>query len=327
MAATMAVGVGVALAKAGREQRSERRRRSDRRFALHRGEPPCEGLRRIAVGQVDLALEVLDAPDTASQKRNEKAVHETRKALKRLRALLRLLEHELGAEVFARESAALRDTARRLAPARDAEVLLSTLDALIEHHPRKLGKHKGVRRLRRRLLTEQRRTQVDDVTRAQVLAELRRFRARTEGWRLADREDILLIEVGLRRCYRDGRRGRRRAGRAKGERGPAMHEWRKDVKELRYAAELLQRPRLAERADELGELLGEEHDLAILAERVRRAGKRSRAGAKRIDRSTRKLLLKRIARRREELQKRALRDGERLYARSPKRFIARIRRG
>ena len=49
-------------------------------------------------------------------------MHETRKALKRLRALVRLLREELGEQAFERENAALRDVARRLAGARDAEV-------------------------------------------------------------------------------------------------------------------------------------------------------------------------------------------------------------
>ena len=44
-------------------------------------------------------------------------VHETRKALKRLRALLRLLEHRLGEQDYARENEALRDDRRRACPA------------------------------------------------------------------------------------------------------------------------------------------------------------------------------------------------------------------
>ncbi|MCW3057232.1 MAG: domain containing protein, partial [Solirubrobacterales bacterium] len=143
VAASVAVGVGLALARAERERRADKRRdAAERQFALLPGELPVHGLRRMALGQLDLAIGLLGGgrPD-------EKAVHEIRKALKRLRALVRLLRHELGEEAFARESAALRDAGRRLAGARDAEVLLDTLDSLLERHPGRLPRRPGVKRL------------------------------------------------------------------------------------------------------------------------------------------------------------------------------------
>jgi CHAD domain-containing protein len=135
-----------------------------------------------------------------------------------------------------------------------------------------------------------------------------------------------------------------------------LHEWRKLVKDLRYAMEILERAEadvakrsskggsatkgdkarkqardeaavvhaLAKRADDLGELLGEDHDLAVLAERVRAEARVARAsGAPGL--GARKALLKAIARRRRRLRKQALRDGKRLYKRKPKRFIRRVR--
>ena len=128
----------------------------------------------------------------------------------------------------------------------------------------------------------------------------------------------------------------------------AMHEWRKRVKDLRYAAEMLERaepphgllrggsrsggarvpsrsevaaPARASRADELGELLGEEHDLAVLAHWLKASGEQAGIG-----RRTRRRLLKAIARRRTELRRRAIRDGRRLYKRSPGAFMARVSR-
>ncbi len=347
VAASVALGVGVALAKAEHDRRCERARRARRRaFALLAGEPAAPGLQRIALGQLDLTIELLSTARNGGP--DEDAVHETRKALKRLRALLRLLESELGAQAFARESAALRDAGRRLSGARDAEVLVSTLDALIERHPRRLARRRGVLELRARLSAERERAEAralgDTATRSEVLIELYALRARVQAWRLSERPAIAMLEPGLRRVYRDGRRRYRRAERGKGERGRALHEWRKRVKDLRYAAEILdtreerargkgaghrRRPRspeihqLAARADRLGELLGEEHDLAMLAERVRGRGA---AGGGRPGRRTRRILLELIARRRRKLRGRALREGARLYRRPPKRFVARVRR-
>ena len=62
-------------------------------------------------------------------------MHETRKALKRLRTLVGLLEEELGDVESARVRSVLRDTSLHLAGTRDAEVLVSTLDALVGRHP------------------------------------------------------------------------------------------------------------------------------------------------------------------------------------------------
>jgi hypothetical protein len=78
-------------------------------------------------------------------------------------------------------------------------------------------------------------------------------------------------------------------------------------------------PKLARRADRLGEMLGEEHDLVVLAERVRAEGHG-------CGRGTRRALLKLIGRRRKRLRRRALRDGARLYGRRPKKLLRRLRR-
>jgi hypothetical protein len=82
--------------------------------------------------------------------------------------------------------------------------------------------------------------------------------------------------------------------------------------------------RLAHWADELGELLGEEHDLVMLAAQVRADRKPHGSGAG-MPRGTRKVLLKLIARRRKRLRKEALRAGKRLNRRPPKKFVARVR--
>jgi CHAD domain-containing protein len=347
----VAVGLGVALAKAGRERVRLREQLHEREFALLPGERLAAGMQRMALGQVDLAIELLGGHGGPL---DERAVHETRKALKRLRALLRLLRGELGERVFASENAVLGDLGARLAGARDSEVALATLNGLIARHPRKLERRGGVLKLRRRLSAERERmeqlTLGDERTRAEVLSELRAFGARVSAWRLPDRGASALVEPGLRAVYTQGRRRYRRAAAGKGERARTMHEWRKRVKDLRYAAELLQRHepkaaahrgkrsrgkaagkqarslrRLARRADELGEMLGEDHDLVLLAALIRAGSSGGARGEAPIPRRTRKLLLKLIARRRRQLRQRALRAGERLYRESPKRFIRRVR--
>ncbi len=357
LVATVAVGVGVALARAERTRRSAKSpRKHARRFAQLPGEPLGEALRRIALGQLDLAIELLadegntDTKGQSVRKRDRKghgkhhrhggkrsepdgrAIHETRKALKRLRALLRLLRHELGERRFEHEYGILSDAARRLAGARDAQVMLETFDALLASSPRKLGRRRVLIEQRKRLAAASRlatrRTLGDEATRAEVLDELRGLRARAQRWSLAERGGIAIVEHDLRLLYRQGRRRFRRLprGKRRGSRSDtrALHEWRKAGKDLRYAAEILDLRSLAQRAETLEELLGEEHDLALLAQRLPAAGRAPFKG--RRGKQARKALLEQIGRRRRRLRKRALRQGERLYRRKPKKFVRRVRR-
>jgi hypothetical protein len=364
LAATVAVGVGVALAKAERDRRWARERTvRARQFALLPGERPGEGLRRMGLGQCDMAIELLE--NDWGGMLTEHAVHETRKSLKRLRALIRLLEDELGDGAFARENALLRGAGMRLAGARDAEVIVDTLDRLCARHPGKLEHRGGLAELRSALVADRARDAMnaseDAVTRSEVLADLRAARGGLAEWTPSRRDGFKAIEPGLRRLYRQVRRRLRRAARRRGDTARAMHEWRKRVKDLRYAAEMLDRMdraaqanagkrrrersgrrkdapplrQLARWADEVGELLGEEHDLVVLAERVRATTKRGRAGAQGdglspqrdrvvLDKKTRRTLLKLIARRRKRLRRVALREGKRLYRRKPAKFVRRL---
>jgi CHAD domain-containing protein len=363
IAATVAVGLGVALAQAKRTRRStKRRRKHERRFRQLPGEPLGEALRRMALGQLDLTIELLGGEQDnrgagarpgkrKSSKRGRghgkggldtldaRAIHDTRKALKRLRALVGLLREELGEQEYEREHEILRDAARRLASARDAEVMVETLDALIERRPRKLGRRRPIVELRKRLMAERataaRRAATDRTTRAQVLDDLQAMRERAWRWELPERPGIAIVEHDLRRVYRQGRHRMRRIGRTKGGKSGAhgrggksetraMHEWRKRVKDLRYAAEILGLRPLARRADTLGELLGEEHDLALLADLLPPHGRAPFKGKR--GKRAHKALLEQIARRRRRLRRRALREGERLYRHKPKKFTRRVRR-
>ncbi len=145
--------------------------------------------------------------------------------------------------------------------------------------------------------------------------------------------DARAVDAGLLRLYARGRSAMTAARKRKGI--AEMHEWRKRVKDLRYAAEALARPqtavakqrrqarlrKIARRADKLAEALGEEHDLALLAERVRGEDEIFRG-----DPASRKALLRAIARRRRQLRKRAFKTGFALYERKPKRWAKRLPR-
>src|SRR5262245_44083642 len=93
------------------------------RFKLN--EPVQKAFRRIGLEQIERAERELSAGENA-----EVATHETRKCIKRVRALLRLGRPGLGDTVYRAENARMREIAALLAPARDSDVLVQTLTKL-----------------------------------------------------------------------------------------------------------------------------------------------------------------------------------------------------
>lgn len=322
--ASAAVGAGAAAAKAGLDLRSAAHApEHDREFALREGEQLSPGLRRIARGQIDLAVELLVPADGAL---SEDAVHDARKALKRLRAVTRLVRGEIGPGRYRRENETLRDAARRLAGARDAEVLVDSLQNVIEGDLDG-DVSTGVAALRAELLVDRQIAQErllggSGETRA-AADEIRDVRGRAAHW-VRPEAGFDAVAPGLKRIYRQGRRRARRA--AKDPTGEHLHEWRKRVKDLRHVAEVLtpanpkRMRKLAKRADRLGETLGSEHDYAVLAGVVAQR-RENFSDAREYER-----LSKAIERHRSELRRSALARGRKLYARKPKRLVKQIAR-
>lgn len=246
-------------------------------------------------------------------------VHEARKTIKRMRALARLLRREIGEQEFRQVNEALRNAGRRLAGARDAQVRLATLEDLRERHPDELD-GEAIQALLARLAPTH--TDPDAAQRERAtLADIAEMRRDLLRWNLLDREGAALA-AGLRSIYRDGRRRYKRVKRTRGRDPVRMHDWRKRVKSLYYALDMLggkRSPATAKatrRANRLGETIGLEHDLWMLADYLRSDGH--------LDRETQARLLALIERRRARLRRRALKLGSRLYARSPRRFAARV---
>lgn len=323
-AGTAAAAAAVAAAAGGRLVRDRRAARArERAYRLHADEAVPDGIRRIAAGQLAAAHEQLAG---ASGRALDEAVHDARKRLKRLRACLRIARDALGAQTYRRENAAYRTAGRRLSGTRDARVLLATLDALAERSPELTPAITGL--LRARLNDEHERAtdalQADDGALAATLAELEEARARTASWTL-DGDGFAVLEPGLRRIYSRGRRRMRAAARE--PTAENLHEARKRVKDLWHAAQIVRpaRPKklkqLARRAHELADLLGDEHDLAVLRDYAERHPQCFADDASRL------ALVAAVERRRTALQRTALKRGRQLYARSPKRFVEPIERG
>src|ERR1022692_1965049 len=105
-----------------------RGRNSDMAFQLKRKEAISHGIKRNVRRRIEKALAHLRAGGDPDE-----TVYEVRKSFKRVRAALRLARDNLGDTVYRRENFFFRDAARPLTAARDAVVLVETLDNLTKH--------------------------------------------------------------------------------------------------------------------------------------------------------------------------------------------------
>jgi CHAD domain-containing protein len=114
----------------------------------------------------------------------------------------------------------------------------------------------------------------------QTRAALERLCGRVSHWPVGS-HGWSVVGPALARIYQGGRRTWPRAMRRPTD--SALHEWRQQVKYLRYALEILApiRPRklarLARQAKQLTDGLGTAHDMAILAQRAQLFRKHNRA--------------------------------------------------
>jgi CHAD domain-containing protein len=292
---------------------------SERTYRLADAEPMAEGIARMARGRIDDAIDELQGRTDSSR---EKAVHEARKNMKKLRALVRLARDSLGSKVYARENQTFRDAGQQLSGLRDADVMLATLDDLDSRFPDELGDPATGPSgdLRQALEAHKIRTSAGTAAQASddVVAVLEKARRRVDGWPL-EREGFVAVEGGLERIYRRGRRAFRAARREPTT--ESLHEWRKRVKDLWYHLDILRSgwtpvmKAMADEAHELSERLGVDHDNAVLL-----------AWAQEHVPDSVDALEGPVARRRAALQADAFAVGTRLYADKPRGFVRRLRR-
>lgn len=283
-------------------------------------EPINEGIVRIMVTQLDIALLALEGlnPD----------VHAARKAMKRIRAMLRLVRSSIGDSVYHTENDSLRDVARLLAPARDATARIETFDGLLSRHPRCLDLQ-AAETIRMALEADdqlqQARLTTDPHARSGVIAALTDVRSRIVAIPASPASrpgpwDFDAMEDGLRRTYRRCRR--RLIALMDDPSEEAFHRWRKAVKYLRHQLEALVAftpetlGHQVEELDALGELLGSAQDLVILSRTL------SQVGADRIDL---RLVQASIADYLDRLQTACIPMGEAMFADRPRSFVDTIR--
>lgn len=233
-------------------------------FRLRRHQSVQKNVRRIAVEQMDQAIDELQSDALSRHDR----VHQVRKRCKKIRGLIRLVRP--GFADYRSENKFFRDTARRLSVVRDAHTLLECFDALQARFAKErdltpLSPLRDRLESRRQEIAEH---EIDlDQRLESTAAQLRSARQRASRWKI-NRNGFSAIKGGLEQTYERGRQGFAVAYRQPTNEN--FHEWRKRVKyhwdHTRLLRPIWPSAMAAHRgaADRLSDLLGDDHDLAVL---------------------------------------------------------------
>jgi CHAD domain-containing protein len=290
-------------------------------FELRHDESLRKGICRIVGKQLDGAQESLSDSNRSSL---DERIHSVRKRFKRVRAVVRLVRDAIGESDYQTENESFRDAGRPLSAVRDAKVLLEALDKLKDKSGKE-ARRALFRQARRALVAHQREVHScvleDGRAFSDTTSAIEQARKRLPVW-TAIPSDWQSLGKGVKRVYRAGRNA---FDEVKSDATVEnLHEWRKQVKYLRHQLELLAPTwpkvvgELAKEADGLGELLGEDHDLAVLGSTLA-----SPPVADMLKQSVDEFGAL-IERQRKKLQVEAISKGELLYRDSPKQLVHRL---
>jgi CHAD domain-containing protein len=289
-------------------------------YRLKKHEPFFAGCQRIACEEIAAVLQDLHACGISEDP--AEAVHDARRHLKKLQALYRLVRKTIGEEAYVRERGRFHRAAQRLASARDAEVSVRTLEQLkesalpenrqalgsaLEIFTSILGHHRA---LPQRTL---------DAISGLLVESSTAVRA----WTIPGDGSKAMAD-GLEKLYRRGRKAGKRA--AETPTTERLHKWRRTTKELWSALRLLRTfddkhlDCLTKAARDLGELLGDDHDLAVLGDGLGHEQVSVKLGKQPIEHINQV-----IAAERKRLQRKAWKLGKVLYEEKPKKLRQRIR--
>ncbi len=292
-------------------------------YRLQDQETVSAGIKRIADEQIESSIHQLTHNIQVDR---AEAIHGARKHFKKLRALMRLVRDDVSRKAYEQENACFRNAGRELSDVRDAEVRIETLDKVIDHFGDfiQADQFQGIRQVLVDACEAARTSNApSELEVAEVVSELEAAQARIQEWHLHN--DWKALRTGLHRVYKQGYKD---CDRACDQPTPEnLHEWRKRTKDLWYHLRILAPmwpellKALRDQAEELAELLGDDHDLTVL-----RLFIMNDLEAFADDDDQLGVLLALIQRRQIELQTQARFLGQRLYAEKPKAFIKRMGR-
>lgn len=290
-------------------------------YSFKPAEPVAANIREVGKEQLDKALASLgtiqDEPDAA--------IHDVRKRLKKLRALVRICRHELGEEYYKERNICFRDAGRRLSNLRNLSSMQSTLQLMHEryHEGLKANAFKGIAKQLQQEKEEEvkRHITVGDVGSA-LREVLEAEAAELPNWPL-ENEHFYQIVPAIQKVYKRGYKAFHKA--VKKPDAVNKHEWRKRVKYLGYHIRLL-RPlwptmwkSYAKEWHHLGQILGDDHDLAVLQHTI------GTEAFIQEEETACRLLEGLTINESRELEEKAFITGHRLFAEEPAAFGKRIK--
>ena len=286
-----------------------------------KGDRPLKrSVRKSAERLIDEGLDKLAV--TATSERDE-AIHDARKALKKLRSLLRLIRPAISKSDFREENARFRDAGVPLTQARDLKILIESFDAVVKECFSGADVPDSLQEVRRsasdRLYKEHERLEADAEVES-ISYELKEARDDVRKWsRVPDRWRTL--SRGLKATYQRTLDARDEA--EKNQTAETCHEWRKQVRYLRYQlgfVRCLNPERLTALEgdiDRVNKLLGSARDLTLLEKHL--------AEQFALDTALSERLKSVIDRRRQEATTEACRLAEELFAASPEEFVGALK--
>jgi CHAD domain-containing protein len=246
---------------------------------------------------------------------DDESVHNARKAMKRMRAGLRLVRAGIGEKAYRRANAKIRDAAKSMTPARDAAAMLRTLGVLRKRCAPQA--EACMNPLQKYLEAEHRTTRrLSDKSLRLSASALRRVARQIDKFPTKLSLGVC-VQRGIRRIYRQGRTAMRRARREPDNAN--LHELRKQANYLAHAMELCEPLvlrnglNLRRRSSKLAVVLGDDHDLAMLLEKIRLLHRRQQLP---VPAAAFGAIRQCIKARRRQLQQRASLLGKDLYDRS-----------
>jgi CHAD domain-containing protein len=223
---------------------------------------------RVVSEQAIFAIECLQGMEDRHE-----GIHEARKSLKKVRAVLRLSRTALLPETFLQANRTARDLGRELSGLRDASALIEALDKLREFHPEWMDAEsffevRALLETRRDLLF---REMIEEANIDQsVIEHLKAFRTWAATWKPTQRSFQQAFQPGLETIYAQGIEAFHLAFAQPS--AHHFHEWRKRVKDLWYHVLLLEAcwPAVmipfGDTLHSLSDVLGDEHDLNVFHE-------------------------------------------------------------
>ena len=287
-------------------------------FRLKQGASISSEIRRIVLKQLEAAISELRS---VGDPQSDDAVHDARRRVKKIRAIIRLVRPVLD-KAYRAVDRDLSTVSRLLAPVADGRGIVETLQELEHRYPASLPKRvlavarSGVLRNGDRADREAHARGILKM----AAGTLRSERSRVKHWQIRG-DGFRVIAPGLEESYR---RARRMMIMTWSKPKPSnFHTWRRYVKDHWFHIRLLEGRcgfhlvSYERRIEALDGILGEYHNVILLRDLLVTDGSLPREEAARCRRI--------VARYQRVLRRHAEILGARIYTERPRRFVRRVR--